>query len=509
MYTLGLDRHKTFLSTLVIFFIAFINDTVHLNSIGDVVHLLSLRSYEKATQKCTEILKENNEDSLAYYYRATSEWARGNVQSALSDFGNAIKFRQDYDMAYLNRAKLSFKMGLYDDSIIDFDKYLSFHPNDTDARSQKQQAQTYNDMYTQAKNSVQSKKFKEALIKLKELISLSNLSTKLHSLIADCHIALEDYEMAIIDLRNLAQLTLDPSDIYLSISRLNFAIGKLDAGMTALRNCTQYYPDHKLCGKLFKHMKQQDKQIQQILNQESRDKESCVTKLQDLYSSLPKNIEESDPLYDSRINNLYFCFHKQISSKLCSLSIDLKDGNSALNWCNISRQLDPDNVDHTCNIGEAHILNEDFDKAFEVLKEAEKKFPDNQKLQEALKNVEKAKKKDSQKDYYKILGVTRDSDQTTIKKAYYRLAKKFHPDHNDDPKASKKFTELTQAYEVLSDPDQKKKYDQFGFDPNNPQSGNGHGHGGFEGFDMSDLFRNFGFGGRGGQRQEAHFHFDL
>lgn len=505
MYTLTLDRYTTFLSTLVIFFIAFINDAVHSNSIGEIVQFLSLRNYEKATQKCTEILKENNEDSLAYYYRATSEWARGNVQSALSDFGNAIKFRQDYDMAYLNRAKLSFKMGLYNDSIIDFDKYLSFHPNDADARSQKSQTQTYDDMYTQAKNSVQLKKYKEALNKLKELVSVCNLSTKLHSLIADCHIALEDYEMAIIDLRNLAQLTFDPSDIYLSIARLNFAIGKLDTGMTALRNCTQYYPDHKLCGKLFKHMKQQDKKIQQILDQESRDKESCVTKLRDLYSSLPRSIEESDPLYDSRIQNLYFCFHKQISSRLCLLSVDLKDGNGALNWCNISRQLDPDNVDHICNIGEAHILNEDFDKAFEMLKEAEKKFPDNQKLQDALRNVEKAKKKDSQKDYYKILGVARDSDQATIKKAYYRLAKKFHPDHNkDDPKAEKKFTDLSQAYEVLSDPDQKKKYDQFGFDPNNPQSERE-----FEGFDMSDLFRNFGFGGRGGHRQEGHFHFDL
>lgn len=67
------------------------------------------------------------------------------------------------------------------------------------------------------------------------------------------------------------------------------------------------------------------------------------------------------------------------------------------------------------------------------------------------------------KDYYDILGVARNADQATIKKAYRRLARQYHPDTNqDDAKATDKFKEINEAYEVLSDEDKRAKYDQFG-----------------------------------------------
>ncbi len=67
------------------------------------------------------------------------------------------------------------------------------------------------------------------------------------------------------------------------------------------------------------------------------------------------------------------------------------------------------------------------------------------------------------KDYYQILGVARDADEKAIKRAYRRLARKYHPDHNPgDAMAENKFKEVTEAYEVLSDPDKRGKYDRFG-----------------------------------------------
>jgi DnaJ-class molecular chaperone len=69
------------------------------------------------------------------------------------------------------------------------------------------------------------------------------------------------------------------------------------------------------------------------------------------------------------------------------------------------------------------------------------------------------------KDYYKILGVPRDADEKTIKAAYRRLARKYHPDVNrGDPQAEEKFKEINEAYEVLKDPEKRTKYDQFGAD---------------------------------------------
>lgn len=67
------------------------------------------------------------------------------------------------------------------------------------------------------------------------------------------------------------------------------------------------------------------------------------------------------------------------------------------------------------------------------------------------------------KDYYKILGVSKNSSAKEIKKAYYQLAKKYHPDTNkDDNDASKKFQEVSEAYEILSDDTKRKEYDTFG-----------------------------------------------
>ena len=86
------------------------------------------------------------------------------------------------------------------------------------------------------------------------------------------------------------------------------------------------------------------------------------------------------------------------------------------------------------------------------------------------------------RDYYDVLGVDKSADETSIKKAYRSLAKKYHPDMNPgDAEAEKKFKEVNEAYAILSDPQKKQQYDQFGhaaFEQGGP--GAGGGFGGFE-----------------------------
>jgi curved DNA-binding protein len=96
------------------------------------------------------------------------------------------------------------------------------------------------------------------------------------------------------------------------------------------------------------------------------------------------------------------------------------------------------------------------------------------------------------KDYYAVLGVAKDASAEDIKKSYRKLALKYHPDKNPgDKKAEEKFKEITEAYAVLSDPEKKKQYDQFGeagFHQRFSQEDI------FRGFDVGDIFREFGFG---------------
>ena len=133
-------------------------------------------------------------------------------------------------------------------------------------------------------------------------------------------------------------------------------------------------------------------------------------------------------------------------------------------------------------------------------------------------------------DYYKILGVDKNIPQKDVRAAYRKRAKQFHPDlHPNDPKAKAKFQALNEAYEVISDPDKRAKYDQYGEQWKNASAfGGGGGAGGFggfgngagggnpfEGFDFSSFggggggfssfFENLFGGGRGGASQAGGF----
>ena len=112
---------------------------------------------------------------------------------------------------------------------------------------------------------------------------------------------------------------------------------------------------------------------------------------------------------------------------------------------------------------------------------------------------------ENKRDYYEVLGVSKGASDDEIKKAYRKAAKQYHPDlHPDDKEAEAKFKECNEAYEVLSDPDKKARYDQFGFAGVDPTYGAGAGGGAYGGGmdfdfgDLGDLFGSFFGGGFGG-----------
>ncbi|MBO4326950.1 MAG: molecular chaperone DnaJ [Clostridia bacterium] len=109
------------------------------------------------------------------------------------------------------------------------------------------------------------------------------------------------------------------------------------------------------------------------------------------------------------------------------------------------------------------------------------------------------------RDYYEVLGVPKTASDEEIKKAYRKLAMKYHPDHNpDNPEAEAKFKEAGEAYAILSDKEKRAQYDQFGHAAFDQTAGGAYGYGGTGGFgfDVSDIFEQF-FGGFGGRRSSG------
>ena len=115
----------------------------------------------------------------------------------------------------------------------------------------------------------------------------------------------------------------------------------------------------------------------------------------------------------------------------------------------------------------------------------------------------------NKRDYYEVLGVSKTATDAEIKSAFRKLAKKYHPDVSKEENAAEKFKEVQEAYAVLSDPDKRKKYDQFG---HSAFQNNGGGAGGFQGFDgfdfgdMGDIFDDIlgGFGFSSNSRRSAN-----
>ena len=114
---------------------------------------------------------------------------------------------------------------------------------------------------------------------------------------------------------------------------------------------------------------------------------------------------------------------------------------------------------------------------------------------------------EQKRDYYEVLGVSQGASEDEIKKAYKKMARKYHPDLNPgDKTAEEKFKEVNEAYEVLSDADKKARYDQYGHAGVDPNFGAGRlrrriRRGGFDFGDLGDIFGSFFGGGFGGGRR--------
>ncbi len=312
----------------------------------------------------------------------------------------------------------------------------------------------------------------------------------------------------------LRQNRSDPEALVLR-GRALYAEGDNEKALSHFRQALNCDPDYKDAVKFLRMVQKLDRMKSEGNAEYKRGKwQSAMDKYTDALAVDPSNKGTNAKLYQNRA--------------LCN--IKLKNYDQAIEDCEAAIKLDPSYTKAKKTKANALGQSGDWEGAVKELKALAEADPSDATLAKEIRHAELELKKSKRKDYYKILGIEKDATETEIKKGYRKLAIIHHPDKNpDDKEAEHRFKEIGEAYENLSDPQKRARYDSGEdlVDPADMFGGGGGGGfgggmgGGMGGIDPDILFQmmnggggfgggrgggGFGgqqFGGGGGQ----HFHF--
>ncbi|XP_054887410.1 dnaJ homolog subfamily C member 3a isoform X1 [Poeciliopsis prolifica] len=410
---------------------------------------------------------------IAYYRRATVFLAMGKSKSALPDLSRVIELKPDFTSARLQRGNLLLKQGKLDEAESDFKKVLNSNPSnkeEKEATSQLAKADELQRLVAEAHRSYGSKDYLTAAAQLEAIIETCVWDVTSREMRAECFIQMGEMGKAISDLKALSKLKNDNTQAFYKLSTIYYNLGDHEMSLNEVRECLKLDPDHQQCFKHYKQVKKLNKQIQSAEEHIREQRfEEAVSKYEAVMKTEP-NVPQFSALAKERI---------------CHALSQAQQGARAVSVCSEVLQSDPENVNVLKDRAQAYVQNEQYEEAIKDYETAAKHNENDHEIKEGLEKAQRLLKQSQRRDYYKILGVKRTAQKKEIIRAYRKLAQQWHPDNFQDPeekkKAEKKFIDIAQAKEVLTDPEMRTKFDH-GEDPMDPESQQGPFHGGFHGF---------------------------
>ncbi|KAJ8516418.1 hypothetical protein ONZ45_g6293 [Pleurotus djamor] len=453
--------------------------------------LLSTGQFSEAVKVYTEAIEQSPADYLLFYKRATALLSMNRHSSALDDFDKVLSLTSNtFDNAHLMKARIHTKDGHFSEARESLNLFTSKNKNDAAA------SELLNDINfgeQAAKKTAQAKKaqlWTACTESATEALRVASHSIALRQQRAECALAVGDLEGATGDMTRLSHLAPPTSASLMRIFRLSyFFLPATPASMSTLKQCLHLDPDSKPCLTAHRQVKAFDKafaKLEQLLSAE--DWKGAITLLtgagknndfakrfDDAMDSntardqLLEKPKSTIPLPDPKKSSPR---RKDIVAALCKAYIKLGNIRSGEKWCEELLTMDggADDVDGLVGRGEALLKKEDYEAAVRAFEQAfENSGRSNRDIHSRLQKAQRLLKQSKQKDYYKVLGVSRDADQKTIKKAFRTAAKSAHPDKGG---SEAKMAAVNEAYEVLSNPELRERFDN-GDDPNDPMGGQG------------------------------------
>ncbi len=447
---------------------------------------------------------------------ANTARAQGAYHDALSYFDAAIaRDPSDYNTLF-QRGATYLALGRNAQARADFDNVLKVEPNHTSALRQRAKIKARNADWIGAKEDYRTAGTKsgEELIELEEAegaaylaveaekkqdwegcinqagaaIMTASTALSLRQLRARCRFERGDVQEGVNDLAHVLQIQPNLVEPHLQISSMLFySVGDTERGLTQIKKCLHSDPDSKPCKTLFRQEKTLSKTIDKVqalmnkrqFNSASKllvgtNAEGDIGLLQELKDDVAA-AKESHLIHSKSPNSLYASFVE----RTCECYREMKSAQKAAPYCTEALTLNPTSLHGLLFQAQKQVDAEDFDAAVGTLNTAKDNHPGAQIVKEKLQETQVLLKRSKQKDYYKVLGVSRDADERTIKRAVRDLTKVNHPDKSaaqgmTKEDANKKMQQINEASEVLLDPEKRAQFDR-GEDPNDPMTQQG-GH---------------------------------
>ena len=443
---------------------------------------------------------------------ANANLAQGNAHDALAYFGVAVQKDPSNYLTIFKRGATYLSLGRNAQASKDFDQVLVLKPGFEGALTQRAKIKSRNADFKGAREDyvVAGKKESEEFAQLDEAegaaklavdaekagdweacvtqagtaIFVASTNLELRQRRARCRFEKGEIMEGIADLNHALQINSYLTEPHLKIAAMTFySLGETEKGITAISKCLHNDPDNKECAKLRKSEKALERTLKKF-NQfiEKRQFASAAKLLvpqgddeagllQEVKDDV-KTYREAGYIHPQAQDGLY----AQLVEKTCEAYVEMNNAKKAAAYCAETLTYNPTSLPALLNKAQSLIDSDDFDQAIATLNTAKEAHGNqNQKINEMLQNAHTLLKRSKQKDYYKVLGVSRDADERQIKSAMRKLTKEHHPDKAAQrgvsaEEAQKKMAAINEAYEVLSDPELRARFDR-GDDPNDPQQG--------------------------------------
>ncbi|KAM0788665.1 hypothetical protein ACM66B_002764 [Microbotryomycetes sp. NB124-2] len=472
-----------------------------------VQHLLGLAQTALAsgdTQSALKIydhcLEREPDDVATSYKRATVRFALGHYAKAREGFQDVVKLRNEWDQPHLQLAKVNAKLGQLDDALAAADSFLKLTEMAKTSTEYAELQQLKSEIVKarqdvqKAQKAAKSQKWEQCITSATSVLQLSPNSETMRLLRGECYLHAHEFDSTIGDLMRASTLTSTlPAHLSLRIALLDaFFVDHglslpLDSVLAPIKRCLASDPDSKPCRKLFKTLKALEKQVTQARNwaDGARWNEAAValagssssTGVIDTIKNLIKDNSQTSkgltepplPLSESLTDSSPL--FKTAMSILCRAYVMLGRTRKAESVCEQVLRMNEDDIWALTSRGDGFMTRENYDDAVRIYTKAfENSGRSDREILGRLQKAQRLLKQSKQKDYYKILGVSRDADDKTIKRAYRKATLKAHPDKEGG--SEEKMAALNEAYEVLSKPELRARFDN-GEDPNDQSSGAG------------------------------------